>query len=117
MVNSIANMKTENNIVNSKLALGASKKIRSIQYSTSQRMMDVRMARCAHDFLEKMPQKSAAPNKAQPAPVMDRYSGLRRAPNWERTPHQLNAPNNRSKPHTDRLNTIQSRRVTPKGRR
>ena len=81
MVNVMANRKADNNIVNNRLALGASKKMRSIQYSTSQRTMDVGMAGCAHDFLEKMPQNSAAPNTLQAAPVMDKYSGLRRAPN------------------------------------
>ena len=116
MVSVMTNRKTDDTIVNNRLALDASKKIRSIQYSTSQMTMDEGMAGCAHNCLEKMPQNSMTPNTAQAAPVMDRYSGLRRAPNSERTCHPLNAPNNRSRPHTDRLNTIQRKRVTPKGR-
>src|SRR6185295_18057940 len=58
MLNVMANRKTENNIVKSKLALVASKKSRSIQYSMSQMTMDAGTVGCAHDCLEKMPQNS-----------------------------------------------------------
>src|SRR5215216_6676855 len=116
MISSRVNRKPDNKTANNKLAREPSKKIRSIQYSTSHTAVDRGTAECVHRFLDRMLQNSAPPATVQPAPVMDKYHGLRRAPNWERTLHQLNAAKKRSRPHADRLNTIQRNSVTPKGR-
>jgi len=101
---------------NDRFALGDSKDIRSIQYSTTHRNMDAGIAKRVHCFPLNKPHRSRPPTTAQPAPVMDRYSGLRRAPNSFRTSHQRRAAKNRIAPHTDKLNTSHSSRVTPKGR-
>ena len=66
--------------------------------------------------LETRPQERAAPMRAQPAPVMDRHTGLREASNSDISVHQRMAPMNRIPPHADRLNTTHRSRVTPKGR-
>src|SRR5512141_2621839 len=99
-----------------KFALGASKNIRSTQYSMTQRNMDRGIARRAHDFPLKRLHRSAPPTTIQPAPVMDKYSGLRRAPNSFNTLHQRNAANSRTAPQADRLNTSHRSRVTLKDR-
>ena len=99
-----------------RFALGASKNSRSTQYSMTQRNMDKGIARRTHDFPLKMLHRSTPPTMIQPAPVMDKYGGLRRAPNSFKTFHQRNAANSRTAPQADRLNTSHRSRVTLKGR-
>src|SRR5258705_5150075 len=99
-----------------KFALGDSKNIRSTQYSMTHRNMERGIARPAHDFPLKRLHRSTTPTTIQAAPVMDKYSGLRRAPNSFNTLHQRKAANSRTAPQADRLNTSHRSRVTLKGR-
>src|SRR6266498_667549 len=99
-----------------KFALGASKNIRSTQYSMTHRNMDRGIARRAQDFPLKRLHKSTPPTTIQPVPVMDKYRGLRRAPNSFNTLHQRKVPKSRTAPQADRLNTSHRSRVTRKGR-
>src|SRR6185503_10993625 len=101
---------------NGRLALDAWKNNLSTQYSTSHSMMDARIAGYDQALALHMPQSKTAPATLQPAPVMDKYSGLRLALNSYSTSHQRRAATRRMKPHADRLNTIHRSRVTPKGR-
>lgn len=106
---------TEQASANGRFALGAWKKILSNQYSISQSIMDVMTAGSAQDFLIQMADRRTPPATPQPAPVIDRYSGPRLASNSFNTSHACRAATNRVTPHADKLNTIHSRRVTPKG--
>ena len=76
--------------------------------------MDVKIAGRAHALIINKPDKRTPPATTQPAPVMDKYSGLRWAPNSDSTSHQRRAAYNLTTPHADRLNTIHRSRVTPK---
>ena len=78
--------------------------------------MDVTTAGRAHDLPLHMPNRRTLPATLQPAPVMDRYSGLRLASNSFNTSHACRAATKRVTPHADSINTIHSNRVTPKGR-
>ena len=69
-----------------------------------------------HAFEFHIPKRSAPPTAAQPAPVMDRYSGLRSASNSFNTSQACRAATKRIAPHADRINTIHRSRVTPKER-
>ena len=69
----------ESRIVKGRLARGASKKIRSIQYSASHSATEIGIAGCDQRLPVHMLHNSTAPAAAQIAPVMDRYSGLRLA--------------------------------------
>jgi len=69
----------------------------------------------AHDLLLHIPDKSTPPATPQPAPVMDRYSGLRLDAYSFNTSQACKAATKRVTPHADKLNTIHSRRVAPKG--
>src|ERR1044072_9463669 len=97
-----------------KFALGDSKNIRSTQYSRIHRNMDRGIARRAHDFPLKRLDRSTPPPTIQPAPVMDKYSGPRRAPNSFNTLHQRKVANIRTAHQADRLNTSHRSRVTRK---
>src|SRR5688572_8795725 len=99
-----------------RLALGDSKNIRSTQYWRIHKDMDARIARTVHNFPLNKPHKSTAPAIIQPTPVMERYSGLRRASNSFSTFHQRSTAISRTAPHADRLNTSHRSRVTPNGR-
>lgn len=112
----MVNNRTEVINANGRLALEVSKTIRSTQYSVRKRNADIRIAVRAHGFALKRLQSRTAPATAQPAPVMDKYSGLRRASNSYNTSHQRRAANSRIVPQADRLNTNHRSRVTPKGR-
>ena len=102
-------------IAKGRFAPGDWKKTRSSQYSNSQIKTDVRTARCVHLLRVSMLHTRAHPTTAQPAPVMDRYSGLRLDPNSIKISHACRAAKNRIVPHANRLNTIHMSRVTPKG--
>jgi hypothetical protein len=82
----------------------------------SHRNTDMRNARDVQRFPLNKPHKSAPPTTTHPVPVMDKYSGPRRAPNSFSTSHQRRAASSRTTPHADRLNTSHISRVTPKGR-
>src|SRR6185295_9448047 len=99
-----------------KFALDDSKNIRSAQYSMTHKKMDIGIAGRAHAFALKRLPRSTAPTMSQPAPVMDKYSGLRSAPNSFNTFHQRKAAKSRTAPQADRVNTSHRSRVTPKGR-
>ena len=116
MIHSITIMKTEQVKVKGRFALGIWKNILSNQYSISQINMDVTDARCAHDLPLHMPDRRTAPATPQPAPVMDRYSGLRSASNSFKTSHACRAAVKRVRPHAVSINTVHSSRVTPKER-
>src|SRR5262245_6330107 len=74
------------------------------------------IAQYVHIFPMNKPHKSMTPATIQPAPVMERYSGLRRASNSFSIFHKRSAAISRTAPHADRLNTSHRSRVTPKGR-
>src|SRR5215510_5319586 len=95
-----------------KFSLADSKNSRSVQYSITQRKMDMKIAWRAHNFPLKRVHRSPTPTRIQAAPVMDRYSGLRRAPNSFNTFHQRRAPKTRTAPQAERLNTSHRSRVT-----
>jgi len=78
--------------------------------------MDVTIAQRAQGFLRNIPDERTPPATPQLAPVMDKYSGLRLDPNSFSKPHQRIAATKRNTPHTDRLNTNNSSKVTLKGR-
>jgi hypothetical protein len=69
-----------------------------------------------HAFEFHRPNSRTPPAAPQPAPVMDRYNGLRPASNSYNTSHQRRAATKRTTPHADRINTIHRSRVTPKDR-
>ena len=106
---------TEQVNANGRFALDDWKK-RSIQYSNSQSTMDVMIAGRAHDLRLKIPDKRTPPATTQPAPVMDKYTGLRLESNSRSTFHQRTAAASRIAFHADRLNTNHRSKVTPKGR-
>ena len=101
-----------------RFALGDSKNIRSIQYCRIHKDMDAGIARYIHNFPlpADKPHKSTAPATIQPAPVRERYNGLRRASNSFSAFHQRSAAISRTAPHADRLNTSHRSRVTLRGR-
>ena len=99
-----------------KFALGDSKNIRSTQYSKIHRNTDRGIARGTHDFPLKRLHRSTPPRTIQPAPVMDKYNGFKRAPNSFNTLHQRKVAKSRTAPQADRLNTSHRSRVTRKGR-
>ena len=70
----------------------------------------------AHVLLDKMPYKRTHPAAPQPAPVMDKYNGLKLASNSLNISHQRKTAASRIMPHADRLNPIHTNRVTLKGR-
>lgn len=78
--------------------------------------MDATTAGRDHDFFIKMPDRRTPPATAQPAPVMDRYNGLRLASNSYKISHTRKAATKRVTPHADRINTDHRSRVTLKGR-
>lgn len=102
--------------IKGRLARGASKKSRSIQYSTRHRTIAAGIAEYAQRLPAAMLHTKTMPARSQPAPVMDKYSGLRLAWNSLSTSRHPSAANRRRKPKPDRLNTIQRSRVTPNGR-
>lgn len=116
MTHSKTMIKIEQVKANGRFALGAWKKILSSQYSISQITMDVTETKRAHDLSFHKPDRRTAPATPQPAPVMDRYSGLRLASNSFNTSHACRAATKRVRPHADNINTIHSNRVTPKER-
>jgi len=116
MIHNMTMIRTEQVKAKGRFALGDWKKILSSQYSISQINMDVTDAKRAHDLPIHMPDRSTPPATPQPAPVMDRYSGLRLASNSFNTSHACRADAKRVTPHADSINTIHSSRVTPKGR-
>jgi len=87
----------------------------SIQYSINQTKMDATMAGGVHFFLRRIPDRSTPPATTQPAPVMDRYNGLRFASNSFNTLHHRRAARKRTALQADWINTIHRSRVTPKG--
>ena len=87
----------------------------SIQYSISQTKTDTATADRAHGLLRRMPDRTTPPAAPQPAPVMDRYNGLRLFSNSYNTSHQRRVAKKRTTPQADRINTIHRSRVTPKG--
>lgn len=118
--NALANVTANSNAdianVKRRLGLGSWKNNLSIQYSASHKRMDVRIARRDQALPLHMLHNKTVPATAQPAPVMDKYSGLRLALNSDSTSHQRSVATKRVRPHADRLNTIHRSRVTPKGR-
>lgn len=116
LANVTANNRAEIANVNRRLGLGCWKNNRSIQYSASHKKMDATIARRDQGLAIHMLHSKTGPATAQPAPVMDRYSGLRLALNSVSTSHQRRVASKRIRPHADRLNTIHRSRVTPKGR-
>ena len=109
-------MTTEQLNAKDRFALIDWKKTLSIQYSNSQTRTDVMIAGRVHDLPLQMPDRRTPPATTQPAPVMDRYTGLRLASYSYSTLHQRNAAARRIPPHADRLNTNHRSRVTLKGR-
>ena len=116
LVNVTANNSADIANVNRRLGLGCWKSNRSIQYSASHKRMDTTIARRDQGLAIHMLQSKTTPATAQPAPVMERYSGLRLALNSDRTSHQRKVANKRIRPHADNHNIIHRSRVTPKGR-
>ena len=78
--------------------------------------MDVRTAARVHFLRMNMLHSRTLPAIAQPAPVMDRYHGLRVDLNSISISQARRDANNRMAPHANRLNTIHRSMVTPKGR-
>lgn len=106
---------TEQASAKGRFALGGWNRIRSSQYSISQIKLDVINTGRTHDLPIQMPDRITHPATLQPAPVMDRYSGLRLASNSYKISHARRAATKRVRPHTNRINTIHRSRVTPKG--
>src|SRR5512141_480930 len=77
--------------------------------------MDVRIARAVHFLRMNRLANSPPPTTLQAAPVMDRYHGLRPDRNSINTSQPRRVAKNRMAPHANRLNTIHTSRVTPKG--
>lgn len=73
------------------------------------------MAQRAQILLLKMLHNRTQPATAQPAPVIDRYSGLMAEWNSTRISHPRKAAVSRTPPHAMSINTIHRSRVTPKG--
>lgn len=109
-------MTTEQLNAKGRFVLDDWKNILSIQYSNSQSRTDVMIAGRVHDSRFHIPDISTPPATTQPAPVMDKYNGLRLALKAYNTSHHRNAAAKRIAPHTDRLNTNHRSRVTLKGR-
>lgn len=76
--------------------------------------MDVTEADRAQGFPLHIPDRITPPVNPQPAPVMDRYNGLRLDSNSFSTSHVCRAATKRVIPHADNINTIHSNRVTPR---
>ena len=102
-------------IAKGRFALGSWNSVRSSQYSISQSNVDATNAGRVHDLPLHMPYRRTPPATPQPAPVTDRYSGLRLASNSYNTSQARRAATKRVTPQADNINTIHSRRVTPKG--
>jgi hypothetical protein len=105
----------EQAIAKGRFALGGWNSDRSNQYSISQINTAAAIAARAHDLPLQIPYKRAHPAAPQPAPVMDRYNGLRLASNSYNTSQARRAAKKRVTPQTDNINTAHSRRVTLKG--
>ena len=116
LVNVTATNRADIASVNRRLGLGCWKNNLSIQYSASHKRMDTTIARRDQGLAIHILHSKTAPATAQPAPVMDKYSGLRLALNSDKTSHQRKVANKRIRPHADKHNTIHRSRVTPKGR-
>jgi len=101
---------------NGRFARGDWKKIRSTQYWICQTNAAIITTDGIHALRLITPQNKTPPTAPQPAPVADKYNGLRRASNSLSTSQKRKAAKNLTAPHADRINTNHRSRVTPKGR-